>query len=601
MGVFCYSKDMNRLGAILSFIFVAAFLFAGLGSSVAEAASTQNFKFNRFHADYFLSKDNEGRSNLKVVETLEAVFPNFNQNKGIYRSIPNTYDGHSVSVDIVSLTRNGQPEPIYDREVSRGHLIISTGDDNYVTGNQTYQLTYTLRDVVKDFGTHQEFYWDINGFDWQQSFGNVSATIHLDESIAGSFNDKTACYIGVQGSNTSCGGALKIGDSIEFSSNSIVRPGNNLTVVMGFQEGTFAPYDEGFIGVVRPYVIGSMFALTLIIIVGALYLGQRHGRDAKGRGIIVPQYLAPKDPVRFSASLVGRDHKFMTAQIVSLAVNRNIKIVEIEKPGLFKRNKVYAAELASTEGMNQDELNISQILFSGHAVGSRYEFSRSSGAIEMKLGRVTRLTTTESVAYGYRRSTDIKITTLRLVFMITWVALVVLSFILLPHDDGSVARMLLMLSIIFAAGLVFMAMMALLTRRPLTEKGVQLRDYLKGLDMYIKLAEADRFRVLHSVEGAERVPINTNDKEQMIKMYEKLLPYAILFGHEKSWSKQLEVYYAETNTVPAWYVGASGVFNVASFSSAISSVSAAVSSSSSGLSGGGSSGGGGGGGGGGGR
>ena len=144
--------------------------------------------------------------------------------------------------------------------------------------------------------------------------------------------------------------------------------------------------------------------------------------------------------------------------------------------------------------------------------------------------------------------------------------------------------------------------------KPLSTKGRELYDYLKGLELYIKIGEEQRLKVLQSPEGAEKTPVDVNDKTKLVHLYERVLPYAVLFGQEKGWTKALGEYYEQQNTQPDWYVGHAG-FNAVIFSSmmsdfssgaARSSYSAPSSSSSGGSSGGGFSGGGGGGGGGGG-
>jgi uncharacterized membrane protein len=97
------------------------------------------------------------------------------------------------------------------------------------------------------------------------------------------------------------------------------------------------------------------------------------------------------------------------------------------------------------------------------------------------------------------------------------------------------------------------------------------------------------------------VQVDTSDPRVMLKLYETLLPYAVVFGQEKEWARELAVLYGEGSS-PTWYVGSAG-FNAAAFSSGISNLSsssASASSTSGGSSGGGSAGGGGGGGGGGG-
>ena len=147
------------------------------------------------------------------------------------------------------------------------------------------------------------------------------------------------------------------------------------------------------------------------------------------------------------------------------------------------------------------------------------------------------------------------------------------------------------LGTIFVIGLV--------SRQPLTARGAEVRDHLKGLQVFIEWAEADRIRMLQSPQGAERVPVDTGDPRQMLRLYETLLPYAVVFGQEKEWASQIALIYGSDS--PRWYVGSSG-FDAAVFSAGISTLSASTASSSSsgGSSGGGSAGGGGGGGGGGG-
>ena len=137
-------------------------------------------------------------------------------------------------------------------------------------------------------------------------------------------------------------------------------------------------------------------------------------------------------------------------------------------------------------------------------------------------------------------------------------------------------------------------------RTPLSPEGAEVRDHLRGLQMFMNWAEADRIRMLQSPEGAERRPIDPSDNRQVLHLYEDLLPFAVIFGIEERWAKDLAVRYGDTS--PGWYHGV-GAFNAASFSSSMSSLSTSTSSSSSssgGSSGGGSAGGGGGGGGGGG-
>ena len=125
---------------------------------------------------------------------------------------------------------------------------------------------------------------------------------------------------------------------------------------------------------------------------------------------------------------------------------------------------------------------------------------------------------------------------------------------------------------------------------------------MDGLKRYMTLAEKDRIKFLQSVNGADTSPAG------IVKLYEKLLPYAVLFKLEDSWLKELNKYYEVEHIENDWatagvIISASDFRSFTSYTSSSISSSTSYSSSSSGGGGGGGggfSGGGGGGGGGGG-
>jgi uncharacterized membrane protein YgcG len=156
----------------------------------------------------------------------------------------------------------------------------------------------------------------------------------------------------------------------------------------------------------------------------------------------------------------------------------------------------------------------------------------------------------------------------------------------------------------FIAGVITLIYASKMSAR--TTSGVELRDYLLGNKMYMEVAETDRIRTLQSVAGAER--IDTSDAMQVVKLYEKLLPLAMLFGIEKQWAQQFPV--VTSDYQPDWYQSNSTAFNTALLGSSLNGFSQTLAASTfappastggggSGFSGGSSGGGGGGGGGGG--
>ena len=81
------------------------------------------------------------------------------------------------------------------------------------------------------------------------------------------------------------------------------------------------------------------------------------------------------------------------------------------------------------------------------------------------------------------------------------------------------------------------------------------------LPLYLEVAEADRIRMLQSPTGAPR------DKNEMVWFYERLLPYAVLWGVEREWLAVMQPYLTEPL---AWWAPGD-------FSADISAIALAVS------------------------
>jgi uncharacterized membrane protein YgcG len=230
--------------------------------------------------------------------------------------------------------------------------------------------------------------------------------------------------------------------------------------------------------------------------------------------------------------------------------------------------------------------------------GAEYEFGSTHTRLSTAAQNILKLANEELVRRGLRRTVPatVRAWPVLLAFLASGIALLAGMFALFGSVDPVVPIL-----VIVGTGLVPFLVIGPISRKPLTAAGAEVRDHLRGLKEFIEWAEADRIRMLQSPAGAERVRIDPRDPAQMLKLYEVLLPYAVVFGQEKEWAERLAVLYGPDRS-PDWYAGSHG-FSAGSFSSGISSLSASSSSASStsgGSSGGGSSGGGGGGGGGGG-
>jgi uncharacterized membrane protein YgcG len=575
-------------------IFISLF-FVGIIPQTAFA-DVEDFSFSSYDADFYLTKDNEGRSEMKVVERLTANFANLNQNKGIKKAIPVYYDGHNLSLEFESLTIGDKQLSNFEQKEEGDFHVVYARADGYLNGEQEFVFTYVLHDVTKDFGDHQELYWDTNGTGWQQGFGSVTARVHLDDSVKNSFTGAVSCYQGTNNSKEKCESET-VGDTVTFNSVGSLGGYENLTFNLSFMAGTFMGYKTTITDLI-PYIF---IGLSIILLVAMSIIKYIFGRNNRGRGTVVPEYLPPKDTsVLLSAEIFDKPNNSSTAQIIDLAVRHKIKIEETEKDAFIGKTKEYSVELLNIDGLNQDELSFVDVLFSGRQIGSKYTFSKGDYEMATKMRTIVNSSKNESIGQGYRLKQTSKSVLQKVILLVISILTGVAIYMGISKDN---LIPVVIGSFLFVIIAFLLTVFKLASMNPLTPKGRELFDYLKGLEMYIKLAEAERLKLLQSAEGAEKRQINTDDGAEMIILYERVLPYAVLFGQEKSWLKQLGAYYENTQVKPEWYSGV-GPFNAIAFTSAVSSFSSyadsSSSSSSSGAGGGGFSGGGGGGGGGGG-
>jgi len=168
---------------------------------------------------------------------------------------------------------------------------------------------------------------------------------------------------------------------------------------------------------------------------------------------------------------------------------------------------------------------------------------------------------------------------------------------------GRVSAIPAFVAIAFGAFTVFLSSFYSFSRHTvLSAEGARQYEYLMGVREFIRVAEADRLQMLQSYSGAER---RQDGSANVIVVYERLLPYAMLFGMENEWGALLEQVYAFEQRGATWIGDPSTpfvhgqliAFAASSQASATYSAPSASSSSSAGGSfGGGFSGGGGGGG-----
>ena len=586
---------------LISKLLLALIPIISFAPGTASFADVNDFSFESFDATYEISVDEtkENRPEMIVTEKLVALFPMVEQNRGIRRSIPlQSYQIFPGLIEIISITdQTGQPRE-YESTQEEGflNLAIKSSDGSYVFGKQTYIIKYKQYWVINDFDSGKginEFYWDINGNGWLQSFGSVSSTVILDPLLAKNVIPKSMrCYEGDFGSTGSCKVTQPSENTYKFNSLDL-GPEETQTIAIGFNRGV-ANIDgpQAVNSSSWPGFLVSLFALIAILI-WAIYYRVTQLRNLGKTTAIIPQYQPPKEPdLAVSALISGRVGLLNQASVIELAVKKLIELEQLQdtKDGAFilRRTSVNATNQNHTDllgalGLSKagDELNLSSDM------DALNQATLSTNIAKLR-ARIVRQV--KSGGYFKKRALGIP----ALVFLVALASLIGLTAFAVVVDSESVSFLTVIPILLGVPYLVVYWL--ILSKRVMTAKGAEVDSYLKGMKMYIELAEKDRLDFLQSPKGAGLKPSEIEGRT-VLKLYEEVLPWAILLGLHKQWNGVLNTLY-EKDSTPVWFVGAP-VF-AASFSSLDRILAQSLSVDSSGGSGGGGSAGGGSGGGGGG-
>ena len=221
-----------------------AFIFTIFYFKPVVAQDVNNFEINSFTTDYYLQKSDKKVASMKVVEKIVATFPEYNQNHGILRAIPEKYE-NDLSLKILSVTNEKGDIYNYSTSSNNSNTILKIGNANqFVHGRTTYVISYEVKNFINFNSPHDEFYWDVNGDQWAQPVGKVSAIIHVPTSAGIIKPDLKKCFSGRYGvKESSCHIKTvndKNGQTVTVTAKDL-NPYETLTFVMGFAKGTFEP------------------------------------------------------------------------------------------------------------------------------------------------------------------------------------------------------------------------------------------------------------------------------------------------------------------------------------------------------------------------
>jgi hypothetical protein len=529
------------------------------------------YVYDSFDAQYTLTRDADRLAQLHTVETIVPAAPLGEPNSGIARLIPTVFNGLAVSPIIESVTDGAGASVPFTETPIEGFIQVAIGGD-MVRGGTAYVISYSQQNVVgsADDANADEFFWDVNGEQFSQTFGEVSATVRLDADLAGALTGDATCSrdaTRLSGDRCSIEQATDAAGTTLSSSISFVPPNSTLTLEIGFDEGTFvvpqvAKPTNDAVEVLALFGIPStpwLFWLPVgllggmgLLVVGAALVRTVGTRDAKGRDGVVPMSTAPKRLNLLTAgNLIGRTDEALAAQIVSLAVRGKLLLVDF--------GSLISVVYRNNENLDPHEEALMRALFAGDsasgapAVDATTMLVTWDAALVHRLRSVQQSTGVLAEEVGLREPAHPRLR-VELKILAGALALAAVTAALLAIDRGVEGLWTLVAVIGTALGL---GVVEKLTRRQtvLTDAGARARDHLEGL---------------RTSDGALRT---FGDDQNDLVAYESLVPYAVLLDIGWGWAKELHLKY--NGQSPTWYAS-DEVFDVHSVAATLTEFAHAV-------------------------
>lgn len=541
--------------------------FATLLHFTAQGGETYA-PMERFHAEYHATRTDD-QVQMEVTETIAVVL---SHERGISRNLVTTYGEEEIEYSEIRVTDPDGSPVEFERFTNyrNSDIELAIGGDERRSGLETYVISYTMSPVMVGNQRYQELYFNTNGTEWSNAFKSFRAKLTVDDDLASHLNGEQVCYRGRAGSTDTCA-LTREGNTWAVTLHEGVDAWENVTIAVGFEPGTvadpvppFAARSHGWLGIAGLVGIGAA-ALAIALLLRGLV-----GRTRTGRHGVVTQFTPPKDlyPVN-GADLLGRPERGAPAHLTWLVTAGYGRLVDSE---------------ADTDGMvvGGVTLHARDRRRLGNEIG--LVWTTKNGRADEKHGmphrlrRVTRLLFGEEdklIALGRHRyfsdlkkaqeERDAQLESLALrrrlgigpwLLGLGYTAILGYGMLQLWLGLGDLGWWFIgggVLGIV----LLLVAVHLLPTHAGLTKHGKEVMVHLEGLERFIKASESGRISMLQDPVGAPRSP----DGE--LRIYEDLLPWAIVFGEEKAWGQVLGQMYdrfpdAPTATLPAFAVGTGG-------------------------------------------
>jgi Predicted membrane protein (DUF2207) C-terminal domain/Predicted membrane protein (DUF2207) N-terminal domain len=478
---------------------------------------------------------------------------------GIHRFIPIEYPGprgtnYTLFIKLISITDDVGNKLKYEASTAHGFRDFKIYIPGAVDTTRTVEIDYIVKNGIRYFEDHDEFYWNVTGNDWPVPIDRVSASARFPDNTAGSL--RAQAFTGVYGSTGHEVTTRIDGARTEFETTSTLPMRGGMTIDIYIPKGLFKEPGSltrlgWFLGS-NPIVFLPFFTFAVMFTVWWY-----KGRDPDPGVSVAPMYEPPAgmSPAESGTLIDDTIHpRDITSTLVDLAVRGYIKIEETVDKGLIFHHKDYIFHLLKPReqwtGLAPHERVMLENVYAGGGTATRLSSLKNHFYTAIPVIREDIMSQLRSKgmylldpesANGYSIVAGIGIIAV----------LAVAQFLGWANFFNSIALLILCVAI---SALIWWLFARVMTAK--TVKGGRTRVAILGFQEFMTRVDADRLK---------RMPPDT---------FEKYLPYAMALGVEHNWA---QAFAGIVKDPPQWYVAPGGYpvgygFNPIFFSNSMQSM-----------------------------
>ena len=567
-------KKLGQKRFLTSLCIIFMMFLLNAGSLIAEA-------IKKYDVSIQINKN----GTLTVNEVIDYEFDN-DLRHGIYRDIPlrskkSGTDIYKSHVKMNSVKRNGEPEN-YTSDTSYEGVSYRVGSaDRYVdSGINKYEFNYTIYNAVfeKD-GIYQVYFNPIGQF-WNVPIESADVSISFENNQPVDENEvqQLEVYTGEYGETGKNYTIVQESGIIKIKTNEVLEPRNGLSFRLNLKTDKISPTWLDKLEVLYyadPLVIAGPVIILMLAIYGFVtwFL---FGRDPAGKAVI-PEFNIPKDiSPMYAAYIKGvRDPKEMlTIGMLSLLSKDYVTAEDKEGNGKNVKYRLVKdternPELSSEEKallsvLSDDEKNIfknEQGLYDAAkkilgTLETRYNKKIYIDNNLFKYPFILGIIMVFIIGMGIQNIAGSIIDGMGFIIPIIIIFFssltIVLSILKRAFSQNTLLSMLIRLMVVMCLGImtqmtgfiitvIIFIMYSIYSKLigKYTNEGIRHKEYLEGMKMYIKTAEANQI-------------MKFNDVDELVGYFKGILPYAVALGVKneaiKLMQKTIKLYNFDENT-----------------------------------------------------